>query len=222
MVIPVRHTQSGATFVEATLSALLTLVFVFSIIDFSRYFFTCAVLNYAAFKGAELASSLELETNTNTVACAGSNAQKCEDYLNRVQAVLDETTKFAKLVASPSNIPSMCQLVPFIHYSSSLYPDSGLARTITADAGFLRPGEALLLPDSSKVSHNTRPYGNNPSEGWPNRGESWAKLLSDNPLEVVLEVEFKPITPSIAPMKIRVSQLSSRRTSGSGVNLPNL
>ena len=84
-------------------------------------------------------------------------------------------------------------------------------------AAFLRPGEIVEEIDAEdgltgvRIEHFTRPFqcpegwsGTPPcpGRGWPSFGESWASILRDEPVEVVVQAVFKPIIPGIGSFRI--------------------
>ena len=81
------------------------------------------------------------------------------------------------------------------------------------------PGEVLVRANGSLVHHSTRAYGNNDGEGWPKTGENWLTVFEAHPLEIVLEAEFKTVTPWIGPLRLQVRQRDFRRGVSSGVPL---
>ena len=214
--------EHGGTFVEAALVSMTLVVFVLFVIDSARYFLVYAVLSYGAYQGLAQASKDEVETVTTTTACAGLLSANCDAYLTRVEAVIDTAVTTARQVATASSQNGFVKLVQFTHYRPADYTGSGLSRTIVRDAAFLRPGEVVVRADGTTLEHSLRPHGDLAGQGWPKSGESWATVLDSKPIEIVIEADFKTVTPGFGPFRIRVTQVKMRPVASSGVRLPSI
>jgi hypothetical protein len=241
-----RQAQSGANLVEAAIALPLFLMVVFFCIDIARYFYISIGMNYAAYRAVDQAAKELLEYNTDEASCTDSNAPDNLKHCQEVKAIYQRAQVvglgFARQFASESSSDSKARLMKFRHfdpadYQSGLQPWS-LLQGMESDLAFLRPGEAVHRLDKSnqpiaKFVHPLRPdYATSASAGvrtgWPNPafGEIWDNVLAESPVAAHLEVEFKPMTPFVAPLtgpiRISATQFAYRRTPNVGITSPGL
>ncbi|MBN8548386.1 MAG: pilus assembly protein [Deltaproteobacteria bacterium] len=231
----IRRAQTGASMLEATIAIPVFLLLFFIIIDLARYFFVYLVFTYAAHHAADLGAKLEVEQGITESDCILDD-HRCNFYVRRVERILNDAVGIARLVASDSATPSGVRLTNFRHYDTSIYSsspnNSGLpgcvtrgvcsASSITSDAAFFRPGERVLRLSGvvGPVDHPTRGFGTGPAQGWPNAVETWPTLLDQQPIMVLLEASFRPVTPGFGPIPVRASAFAFRRSRQYGIASP--
>jgi len=212
-----RAGNRGVSMVEAALILPILIATIFFMIDLSRYFYTYVVLNYGAYRGLRVAISGDMTTDLSQ--CEATDGP-CEQYLGRVKNSLNEVLRFARLVAQPSSGNGAVRLVPFTHYDGKFYGSPADLESFAFDAGFLRPGEALEREDGTSIEHSTRPNGEGAGQGWPKLGESWFSLLTNHPMEIVVEADFEFVTPGLGSLRMQVRQYDFADISATGVRLP--
>ncbi|MCB0310330.1 MAG: pilus assembly protein [Bdellovibrionales bacterium] len=221
----------GATMVEGALVSMLFVLLVLFITDVARYFYSYAVMSYAVSRGADLASKSRVEVYTNQETCPtqpGHN--ECTDYFERVQQVIDKTLAIANLATSPSDENSGgVRRKSFQHYFESpqqIY-DGTSDRPRNWDVAFLRPGEKVkVLENGEEITYpdDLRPFTREDGEfgprGWPGPGENWGEILADVPLILEMRASFRPITPLLPDLPIKVRSTAFRRTPSKGIGVP--
>lgn len=244
--------QSGATLVEATLALPIFIVAVLFLIDLLRYFIVYVMLQYAAYSGADLATKLESELDTFKNSCPNPpcncdvNPNDCTRYYSIAQRVTDQTISVARLVAhASSDVGSSVRLVQFRHFNTgeftwedsggTQFNGNGLEPPLDTDAAVLRPGERVQAQPTGEFYENTiRPWSRAagcsdcshppscPACKWPTRGETWATVLQEVPIEVRVHAIMRPITPFIPEMKIMGRSFGYRaaRRGAGDVNIP--
>lgn len=207
-------------------------------------------VDWAAKKEVELETTLRLcAGGCPAGAPPQASPNSCDVYLSLVQGtdgILQRALRRVKLaVSASSDVNSAARLVSFDHYKGADYlclPNppfylygSGL-RSFAEDAAFLRPGERVQETNGSYVyEHPTRPCavtsgqpcgldagGANlrPNTGWPQPGENWGRVLEENPLVVMMMVDFTPITPFLPHLRIKISQMAYRTPRRFGIGQP--
>lgn len=223
--------RRGVTYLEAITSLLIFLTCVFFFIDAARYFYIRTILNYAAHVGVDLASKVELETPTAALDCPAGACEDtpCGEYLQRWRMVVDKVEELADLVSTDSNTASMAKRIAFEHYVDidGFSPQNhDCMPPQIADVVFLRPGEVARGVKNKTVTYEipSRPYtaaAGTPS-GWPGAGESWPRVLRENPFGIRIDVEYRPITPFLRPITMHIEQYGHRLTRAVGAYLPAL
>ena len=213
----------GGTLVEAAVALPIFLLLVFFIIDLARYFFAAIVLQWAAHNGVDLASKLEVETDTKLcasgpLALSAAELENCNRYERIVQRVIARTLDTASLVTSPSSSGSMTRRTTFEHYSDGDQADLRAhffdePSEHIADVAFLRPGEKAMRSDGTFFEHPTRPFGDTDTDGvgWPGPTETWTSIVEQEPLVVRVEVDFNPITPLLPNIMLAATEFGFRR-----------
>jgi hypothetical protein len=209
--------------IEAALVLAIFVVTILFVIDISRYFFVYSVLSYGANSAADLASKLDVEISTDRKTCTSlprPTPDPCLSYRARVQMILNQAIKIANLVSSEDGGSVVRR--KFDHYyterdSSDPAHDQVVFggdddSPIVGSAAFLRPGEKVRAQATDKYSeqefeHPTRSF----TTGWPTLSESWNSVLSNDPLEIQIEANYKPITPLIGDIPLHIRAFAYRK-----------
>lgn len=224
--------DTGAALVEAAITIPTFLAVVFFTIDISRYFFISYMLEYAAFKVADVISK---DRRIKSDLSAAGTAQDRSDYLALYQEANAIALKYGGIVASAYNAPSSAA-VRFLKSSVLLPTDfppcpasntgSAVSSSLQAtnflmNVAVIRPGEQAYFyldpEDSSKkltVSHNFRgtayESSNRCYQGWPHaaEGETWESVCQSNPVQVEIRALMEPLTPFFPKVMISVKQFA--------------
>jgi hypothetical protein len=227
-----RRWHRGASYIEAVVSIPLFLLLVLGFIDISRGLLTFVMLQHSAQRAADFAGKVEVEIETTQGLCVENQGSTqltlaaCESYRDRLIQIVQRATERASTVASLGGDSDM-RLIQFRHYNPDLYNEAlfslwgesfgggGGIANFTGYAAFLRPGEIVEeidgtgSPTGYRLEHFSRPFSCPegvarpcPGRGWPILGESWASVLRNEPIEVVVQARFKPILPGVAPFRI--------------------
>jgi len=207
--------QDGASYLEASLTVLLFVIGSFIIIDATRYFTVYTVFYLAAQRGLDIATKSVIEVDTSASACS-SDPSNCAAYQNRFDAIVQEVERLTTLVSSAPGSGGYIERIPFSHYYEA--PQQIGTSAINREVAFMRPGEKVLNTQSAEelVYPLPRPFGTDYGQGWPQSGETWDRILQDAPLTVIVQAKFKPFTPFVSKLPIRVQIFGYRRTPGAG------
>lgn len=221
--------SSGAALVETALTLIIFLVLTLALFDIARYFMIDAVLRYAAYVGADLATkSDEMDADT-------AETGNIPDYVDRVDEILDRVIEISNIVTCAPAAQCRARRLEFEHYYDasdsfqSQITDLGNGTTIR-EAALYRPGEKVrLVLSGAEFDHPTRPYGvtGTQGSGWPSSPEDWNTIYrAGNPIAVRIAVEFRPITPLVEAMLGTiindVVQFGIRKVNLGGVPIPQL
>lgn len=177
--------------------------------------------------------------------CPGPSGTRdnCVFYENLFGLITQRVLQDVATFTAPSSADSYSSLVQWEHYHPQDYvcnPEEGTygsgldsaAGWRTLDVAFLRPGERVREVGANSeriVEHPMRPCSSTPgavcqtgdNTGWPRPGESWGQILEANPVVVLLEVRFRPITPLMPELRIQSMQFGFRTTRQFGVGNPS-
>lgn len=226
--------QSGASLVEAGLALPILLALIYGIIELARCFWIFAVLNWAAYQGADLASKLDIgiSPSINNVDCSleGSDnecvklAGMLRDIKGRVTSVMDWI-----------NHSSRIKFVQYDHYdpNSDAYtipptllnqkfldtihkPDYELAEMPLA---IVRPTEEVLIHNAGPLD---LPFSNpcrGPTQGWPAQKGAWDLILSTCPTIIRITADVKPLIPfpMFSSYRVQATQIAYRLSPYLGV-----
>jgi hypothetical protein len=191
--MPEADADAGATMVEFCIVAGLLVLFIFSIIDISRYVAIRALLTRGAESGVLLAQRMG-DINVDLRGIDRSDP-KYQAFLAARRKVIQTATALplSSLVA-PSGIPFATQLRSF----SNVDPTAdGPAPAVQLDGAIIRPGEEAQIATSGEVIKH--PTLCPPNSGCPygdlSTSDGWAHVLENNPFVVQLQVKFTPILP---------------------------
>lgn len=221
----------GASFVEVVLTLPIMLLCMLFLVDLAWYFVTYSVLSYAVHEGADIAAKIPVETDTSSVACGSTSTDEykkdlCLKYLTEVTALLATVDATADLISSRGKDSGRVYRLRYDHYYETGHAFVGqkigspevLPSAMSAYSGFIRPGERIRSELGDIHEHPSRPFVDpsqaNPASGvgWPSSTESWASVLSVNPIETTISGVYKPLTPFFPDVPIRVSAFAYRKT----------
>ncbi|RMD87119.1 MAG: pilus assembly protein, partial [Candidatus Dadabacteria bacterium] len=201
------YTSSGISYIEAALAVPLLIYATIFTIDIARWIATKVVLQYAAYKGADIAQKIDITRNISEENCS-SNPSDCAVHWNSAYQITYTAYNIASMIAGTDPERDSIVLYKWNHFDPSLMSSpnqswntmaSGM-ETITY-AGFIRPGEAVweITPDNAHqtpIPNPARPYGTDHNQGFPNRFYNEdSRMYQKYPFAVMLKARVKTFTP---------------------------
>ncbi len=200
----------GASMIEAAMTLPIFAATILFGIDTIRYYTLSSALDRSAHAAANMAAKLELETPIDKGSCA-ADPVRCNNYRNDVDAALAQAERLFNQSGSSAT------LVRFDHYNFDEYSMAGNRhyaniQGITRAAALVRPGEKVQVNGSKRIYEypGARKFGDPTTQGWPLNGENWSAILATLPFVVHMEAQFRPLTPFLKSVPIKVSVAAFR------------